>query len=64
MYRHILFLAAATSLLGWGVGLAQNADTVDGFDAYGSPHANALLALDSSGHFPISVIPDNSIPGG
>jgi hypothetical protein len=63
MHRYVV-LVASVLLLSVGLALAQNADTVDGFDAYGTPHANALLALDSSKHFPISVIPDNSIPGG
>jgi hypothetical protein len=44
--------------------LQGDADTVDGFDAYSTPHANALLALNGSKHFPVSVIADNSIPGG
>jgi hypothetical protein len=43
--------------------LGGDADTVDGFHAYGTPHANALLALNAYAHFPVSVIPDNSIPG-
>jgi hypothetical protein len=63
MYRHALLLAAALMVCA-GSTPAQNADTVDGFDAYSTPHANALLALDGSGHFPVSVIPDDSIPGG
>jgi hypothetical protein len=62
MHRYAVLLASVL-VLGIGPAVAQNADTVDGFDAYATPHANALLALDSSKHFPISVIPDNSIPG-
>jgi hypothetical protein len=57
MYRYGRLLLSA------GGALAQNADTVDWFDAYDTPTANALLALDGSAQFPISVIPDNSIPG-
>lgn len=44
--------------------LQGNADTVDWFHASGTPKANTLLALDGAKHFPVSVIPDNSIPGG
>jgi hypothetical protein len=63
MHRHVLWLAVVVVTLCGGTVSAQNADTVDGFHAYGTPHANALLALDGASHFPISVIPDNSIPG-
>jgi hypothetical protein len=64
MYRHVLALAVVGLSCCAGAAFAQDADTVDGFDAYGMPHANALLALDGASHFPISVIPDNSITGG
>jgi hypothetical protein len=54
-------------LQGGGLGNAGrgiDADTVDGFHASGTPQANTLLALDGSMHFPVSVIPNNSITGG
>ena len=63
MYRYILVLAAVGVLIGPGAAVAQNADTVDGFHAYGTPHANALLALNGSARLSGSVIADNSIPG-
>jgi hypothetical protein len=63
-HKYVLPLCVVVLVAWIGVAPAQNADTVDGFDAYATPHSNALLALDGSKHFPISVIPDNSIPGG
>lgn len=38
---------------------AENADTIDNIHVSDSPEANKLLALDSSGQFPASVIPDD-----
>jgi hypothetical protein len=63
MYRYGLLLAAAGLLLCAAAVLAQDADTVDGFDAYSTPHANALLALDGSARFPGDAIANDSIPG-
>jgi hypothetical protein len=64
VYRHVVWLVAAAGLLlGGSAGLAQNADTVDGFDAYSTPHANALLALNGSARMSGAVIADNSMPG-
>ena len=37
--------------------LADNVDRVDGFHAFPTPQAGALLALDSEGKFPASVLP-------
>lgn len=38
-----------------GGGASTDADKVDSFDAYSTPVANALLALDASAQFPTSV---------
>jgi hypothetical protein len=63
MCKCVLLLVAAVSLVGVPPILAQNADTVDGFDAYSTPHANALLALNGSARMSGAVIANNSIPG-
>jgi hypothetical protein len=63
MRNYLLLMSAAGLLMCAGAGLAQDADTVDGFDAYSTPHANALLALNGSARMSGSVIADNSIPG-
>jgi len=39
-------------------GTGGSADTVDGFHAYSTPNASALLALDASSVFPTSVYPN------
>jgi hypothetical protein len=63
MYKYSMLFAAVVLLFGAGWALAQNADTVDGFDAYSTPHANALLALDGSARMSGAVIANSSIPG-
>jgi hypothetical protein len=62
MHRYALLLAAVLMVCAGSLS-AQNADTVDGFDAYSIPHANALLALNASARMSGAVIADNSIPG-
>lgn len=45
-------------------GSTGSADTVDGFHAYATPNASALLALDASSIFPTSVYPSALLTDG